>query len=101
MPWIPELVDKWSKGTRGGLKQSEVIVKVVANLMQLGLQENGRDLFIVLTHSQQLAEVLRVCGMLEDPSIRFPELTMLAARNNSDLTILPRGILSEALEDES
>lgn len=101
MPWIPRLVDKLCKKTRNGVRQSDVIIKTIADLMHTGFQNEGTDLIVVLTHSQQLAEVLRVAGILQDPYIRFPELTMISVRNENDLIILPRGVLSEPLEDKS
>lgn len=92
MPWNPELIDKWCKVPRGVIKQSEVIIKTVAGLIKKGTAEDGDNLFLILTHTQQLAEVLRLRGRLEDPSIRFPELTMLVLRGINDCLIFERGI---------
>lgn len=95
MPWNFELVDKWCRATRSGVKQSEAIVKTVEDLVKRGTLQEGNDLFVVLTHTQQLAEVLREVDKLQNPDIRFPELTMIAVRNASDLIIFPRGVLSK------
>lgn len=99
MPWNPQLVDKLCKRPKSGISQSEVIINTMGVLVDYADRKNGNKLAIVLTHSQQIAEVLRQTRGLEDPAIRFPELSMIVVRNMSDLIILHRGILSEALED--
>lgn len=100
MPWEPELVDRWCKTTKKGIKQSAAITEEIEGLINLGIGQ-GNDLFLALTHSQQLAEVLRVEGKLQDPNIRFPELTMIAVGDGSNLTIFPKGVLFEELEGNS
>ncbi len=62
-------------------------------LVSLGTRKEGNDLYVVLTHSQQLAEVLRFAGKLKDISVRFPELTMIAMNNPADVLILNEGVL--------
>lgn len=94
MPWEPELVDRWCKAAKNGTKQSAAITEEVEGLINLGIGQ-GNELFLVLTHSQQLAEVLRVAGKLRNPGVRFPELTMIVEGDRSNLTIFPRGVLSE------
>lgn len=95
MPWDPELVDKLCKKTRSGLSQSEVIINVVVDLMKHATAMGSNNLLIVFTHTQQLAEVLRSTNSLQDPDMRFPELTMLVSGQDQTLQILPRGILTE------
>lgn len=95
MPWDSRLVDKWCKTTPSGIRQSEAIINTVKDLVKNGTKKKGNDLFIVLTHSQQLAEVLRKVDRLQNPSIRFPELTMLAINASRNLLILDRGVLTE------
>lgn len=95
MPWDPKLVDRLCKRTSSGLRQSELIINTVRDLVNNATKKDGsNNLQIVLTHTQQLAEVLRQRGKLEDPMIRFPELTMLALEE-SGAQILPWGILAE------
>lgn len=94
MPWEPELVDRWCKAAKNGTKQSAAITEEIEGLVNLGIGQ-GNDLFLVLTHNQQLAEVLRVAGELQNPNIRFPELTMIVEGDRNNLTIFPRGVLSE------
>ncbi|MEK7617481.1 MAG: hypothetical protein AAB414_05540 [Patescibacteria group bacterium] len=95
MPWIPQLVDKWSKRPSDE-NQSVLIAKAVAELMAMAATEGrGSDLTVVLTHSQQLAETLRYEGVLENPHIRFPELTMIAAVKAGKPDIFPAGVLEE------
>lgn len=93
MPWDPDLVDKWCKKARSGAKQSEVIIKIVEALIKKGIDSDGNDIFLALTHSQQLAEVLRFAGRLANPYVRFPELTMIAMAGQESLHIFPRGVL--------
>lgn len=93
MPWDPELVDKWCKVTRSGVRQSEAIIKTVEALIKNGTDRDGNDIFLALTHSQQLAEVLRFAGRLANPYVRFPELTMIALSGQESLQIFPRGVL--------
>lgn len=100
MPWEPELVDRWCKATKNGTKQSVAITEEIEGLTNLGIGQ-GNDLFLVLTHSQQLAEVLRVAGKLQNSGIRFSELTMILTGDRRDLTIFPRGVLSEVAKDQS
>ena len=100
MPWDPQLVDKLCKRSKSGLSQSEIIISTIGNLVDYGDRKNGNKLAIVLTHNQQIAEVLREAGKLDDPSVRFPELTMVVLRN-SGLFIFPRGVISELKEDKS
>lgn len=95
MPWNPELVDKLCKRTRSGLSQSEIIINTVADLMRKGIDRGGNDLIVVFTHTQQLAEVLRSTDRLQDPNIRFPELTTLAFGKANTFQILPRGVLTD------
>ncbi len=95
MPWDPELVDRLCKRTRSGLSQSEVIINIVADLMKKGTAEEGNDLIVVFTHTQQLAEVLRSTDRLQDPNMRFPELTMFAFGKDCAFQILPRGVLTD------
>lgn len=97
MPWVPELVDKWCKETKGGKKPSQAIVESVGELYTEGLDSSGNDIIIALTHSQQLGEVLSLAGKLNDPGARFPELSMFVVNENSP-TILRRGILQEETE---
>lgn len=95
MPWEPKLVDKLCKDSKDGIKRSEVIMQTIDGLVSLGTQKEGDDLYVVLTHSQQLAEVLRFVGKLPDSSVRFPELTMIAMNNPSEALILNNGVLRE------
>lgn len=95
MPWNPQLVDKLCKRPKSGLSQSETIINTIGNLVDYGDRKNGNKLAIVLTHNQQIAEVLREAGKLDDPSLRFPELTMVVAKKANELFILRRGVLSE------
>lgn len=99
MPWNPQLVDRLCKRPKSGISPSQSIIDTVSSLVDYADRKNGNKLAIVLTHNQQIAEVLRQTGGLDDPTIRFPELSMIAVRNMNDLIILHRGILSEALED--
>ncbi len=93
IPWNPKLVDRLCKRTSSGLRQSELIINTVKSLVEVGTEkEDGNNLQIVLTHTQQLAEVLRSRGRLEDPAIRFPELTMFIL-DGFDVHILLGGIL--------
>ncbi len=93
MPWNPHLVDKLCKRSKSGLSQSEAIISTIGGLVDYGDRKNGNKLAIVLTHSQQLAEVLRLAGKLQDPSTRFPELTMIAMNNPNEVLVLNEGIL--------
>lgn len=93
MPWIPELVDKLCRVPQGGEKQSDLIIQAVDDLLCLDSPPGSRNLLIALTHSQQLAEVLRRVKNLTDPAIRFPELTMIAYEGQNQLHISPRGVL--------
>lgn len=95
MPWNPHLVDKLCKRPKSGMSQSETIISTISGLFDYGDRKNGNKLTIVLTHNQQIAEVLREAGKLDDPSVRFSELTMLVIKNNN-LTIFPRGVLGES-----
>ncbi|MBI2597464.1 hypothetical protein HYW41_04870 [Candidatus Daviesbacteria bacterium] len=95
MPWNPALIDKWCKKTRSGIRPSEAIIRTIAALMRLGTKIDGDELFLVSTHNQQLAEALRLKARLENPFMRFPELTMIVVRDKNDLTIFPRGVLSQ------
>lgn len=95
MPWEPTLVDKLCKDTKGGVKQSAVIVGTISDLMTLGTDGEGNELYVVLTHNQQLAEVLREVGKLDDPAMRFPELTMLVLGDINDCLVLEGGILTK------
>lgn len=97
MPWDPNLVDRWCKRTRSGLRQSQMITNTVKDLVEANKGE-GNSLYMVLTHTQQLAEVLRLVGRLEDPFIRFPELSMIVLRNRGDLIILPKSVIYEAAD---
>lgn len=92
MPWNPQLVDKLCKSPKSGMSQSEAIINTIGGLVEYADRKNGNKLAIVVTHNQQIAEVLKQVGKLEDPSIRFPELTMVVL-NNTGLAILPRGVL--------
>lgn len=95
IPWDPNLVDRLCKRTGSGLRQSELIINTVTDLVgNFTEKAGGSNLQIVLTHTQQLAEVLRQRSNLQDPMIRFPELTMLALEE-SGARILPWGILAE------
>lgn len=93
MPWDPQLIDKWSKAAKNSVKPSEAITQTIKDLIQRGTEAEGADLFLVLTHTQQLAEVLRLRGRLEDPSIRFSELTMFVLGDINDCLVLERGVL--------
>lgn len=95
LPWDPKLVDKVCKNTRSGQKQSEVIKKTIGDLVETGVAAGGDSLFLVLTHTQQLAQVLEAEGRLQDQTIRFPELTMIVLNNPTNLLILRRGVLTE------
>lgn len=94
MPWEPTLVDKFCKETRDGGKQSEAIMRTVGDLVLQRTME-GDDLYVILTHSQQLAEVLRQTGKSYDPSVRYPELSMIMLTGQDQRRILPVGILTE------
>lgn len=94
MPWDPELVNRLCKPVRSGQQCAEVIVETVEALLHSSDQPDN-DLFLALTHSQQLAEVLRVRRNLPDPTIRYPELTMIAVES-SKVHVFPRGILETA-----
>lgn len=96
MPWNPQLVDKLCKRPKSGMSQSEAIISTIGGLVEYADRRNGNKLAIVVTHSQQIAEVLREAGKLEDSGVRFPELTMIVARNET-LSILPKGVLSESV----
>lgn len=95
MPWDPQLVDKWCKNNRSGKKQSESIISTVEHLYKLGTDKDGNELLIVLTHTQQLAETLKLTGKLVDPYIRFPELTMIAIKDVNNPLVLRKGIFSD------
>ncbi len=95
MPWDPKLVDRLCKRTMSGLSQSEVIIRIVADLMRKGTTDGGNDLMVVFTHTQQLAEVLRSTGRLQDSDVRFPELTMLTYGKSGACQIFPRGVLAD------
>ena len=82
MPWEPELVDRWCKTTRSGVEPSRAITEEIEGLVNMGTGP-GNDLILVLTHTQQLAEVLRQRGELDDSSIRVPGLTMIALTEDS------------------
>lgn len=92
MPWNPQLVDKLCKRPKSGLSQSESIINTMGGLVDYADRKNGNKLAIVVTHTQQIAEVLREIGKLDDPAIRFSELSMLVLRN-SGLSIFHRGVL--------
>lgn len=95
MPWSPQLVDKLCKRPKSGMSQSEAIINTIGGLVEYADRKNGNKLAIVVTHNQQVAEVLREAGKLEDSAVRFPELTMLIAQNKNDLFVLEKGVLSE------
>lgn len=95
MPWDSVLVDRLCKRTRSGISQADVIISIVADLMRKGTTEEGNVLTVVFTHTQQLAEVLRFMGGLQNPNVHFPELTMLACGKNDTCQILPRGVLTD------
>ncbi len=95
MPWNPRLVDKLCKKSKSGIGPSEAIISTIGGLLDYVDRENGNKLAIVLTHTQQIAEVLRVSGRLNDSSDRFPELTMIAVRKANELLVLRRGLLTE------
>lgn len=95
MPWDFDKVDKWCKPSLNGQKQSIAIVTAVNQLLQNGTDKSGNELIIAITHSQQLAEVLRSKGKLQDPSTRFPEMTMITISDSSGILIFRRGILVE------
>lgn len=97
MPWNPELVDKLCKRPKSGMSQSESIINTIDSLVEYSDRKNGNKLAIVLTHNQQIAEVLRVAGKLDDPSVRFPELTMVVLKDKQEPIILQKGVLSEAV----
>lgn len=94
MPWNPQLVDKLCKRPKSGLSQSEAIINTMEGLVEYADRKNGNKLAVVLTHNQQIAEVLRGVGKLDDPAIRFPELTMVVLNNNG-LAVFPKGVLGE------
>lgn len=98
MPWDRVMVDQWCKSARNGRKQSEVITETIQRLLEEGTKPEGDELLVVLTHTQQLAEVLRLTGKLTDPYARFPEFTMIAVDGSSSV-IFPRGVLSEISQD--
>lgn len=94
MPWNPQLVDKLCKRPKSGLSQSEAIINTMGGLVEYAYRKNGNKLAIALTHSQQIAEVLRQTGGLDDPAIRFPELSMIVVSELPDqVQIFPRGVL--------
>lgn len=95
LPWNPQLVDKLCKRPKSGISQSEAIINTMGGLVEYADRKNGNKLAIVVTHSQQIAEVLREVGKLDDSSIRFPELTMLVIQNKNDLFVLEKGVLSD------
>ncbi|MCL5784131.1 MAG: hypothetical protein M1142_02110 [Patescibacteria group bacterium] len=95
MPWNPQLVDKLCKIPKSGMSQSEVIINTISSFVEYADRKNGNKLAIVVTHNQQVAEVLREAGKLEDSAVRFPELTMLITQNKNNLFVLKKGVLSE------
>lgn len=97
MPWNPQLVDKLCKRPKSGLSQSESIINTIGSLVEYSDRKNGNKLAIVLTHNQQIAEVLREAGKLDDPAVRFPELTMVVLKDKQEPIILQKGVLSEAV----
>ncbi len=99
IPWNPKLIDRLCKKNKSGLGYSEVIISAIKDLIEKS-KNKGNDSFLVLTHTQQLAEVLRLKGGLVDPFMRFPELTMLILGENN-LYISSRGILPETIEQEN
>lgn len=101
MPWNPELIDKWCKSSKNGTRQSDTIQNTIKGLIEQRDTTEGENLFLVLTHTQQLAEVLRLRGRLENPSMRFPELTMVIL-GDKGCFILNQGIFSpkEVMEDK-
>lgn len=93
MPWNPQLVDKLCKRPKSGISQSEAIISTIGGLVDYGNRKNGNKMAIVLTHTQQIAEILRGVGKLDDPSVRFPELSMIVVSEPDQVQIFPRGIL--------
>ncbi|MBI4035572.1 hypothetical protein HY383_01360 [Candidatus Daviesbacteria bacterium] len=98
MPWDPQLVDKLCKRPKSGMSQSEAIINTIGGLVEYANRKNGNKLAIVVTHSQQIAEVLKETGKLDDPAKRFPELTMMVVRNGN-LTILSTGVLEKIVPE--
>lgn len=94
MPWEPNLVDALCKRPKSGINPSELIISTISGFIDYGKRGNGNKIAVILTHNQQIAEVLRESDKLGDPSVRFPELTMLVS-SKGNLTILPKGVLGE------
>ncbi|OGD86200.1 hypothetical protein A2164_01980 [Candidatus Curtissbacteria bacterium RBG_13_35_7] len=97
MPWEPELVDQWCKRMKSGKRPSEAIKDAISRLYQDGRDAAGNDLYIILTHSQQLAEALRLAGKLKKSSTRYPELSIFIA-SSDDFIILRRGVLHKKVD---
>lgn len=95
MPWNPDLVDRLCKRPKSGMSPSEAIISTIGGLVDYGDRKNGNKMAIALTHNQQIAEVLRATGKLDDPSARFPELTMFVPARVGGLTIFRKGVLAE------
>ncbi|KKS03827.1 hypothetical protein A2W45_02335 [Candidatus Curtissbacteria bacterium RIFCSPHIGHO2_12_41_11] len=94
MPWEPKLIDKLCKPTRNGQRPSKTIEDSISYLYNQKDDPTGNSLFIALTHSQQLSEVLNKAKELADPSTRLPEMSMIAIGCDNFL-ILERGVLGE------
>lgn len=93
MPWDPALVERYCRRTATGGSPSEAVKQVVANILR-GENSDGNRLTIAVTHSQQIAEVLRVKGVMPNPSVRFSELTMIAIAPAA-VNISERGLLQD------
>lgn len=93
MPWEPALVEKYCRRTSLGGSPSQAVKGVVAEIIS-DEKPKGNQLTIAVTHSQQIAEVLRIRGVMPNTSIRFPELSMIAIAPAA-VNIAERGLLKE------